>query len=468
VPGADRGLRAVRHDGEVPGGEVERHARGRLEPVDADVRESRRARFMATQAAISERRLASKVGRTIDAIVDAHDALPLEEPARVDGDRDVARSWSASRRRPRGQISNLEGSKPSCSTGSSGLDAQGHEVFAHAGGDREDPADGARSRRAIRAAAGRRGRGGSRGRRPGGRSGRARARTRPRARGRARRRTRVRRSSRRCGRSSAPAGARARTGARAARGRSSRRREPTGPRAAGRPGRRSSPTGPSRAAERARAGAARRGASSARRRARRPPRTARPGATARSLGMRAFATSERRELQRLGSSASSPRIEPVQETPLVLDLPRTGAGRRRGSAACSSHAAPRRALRLLGMLPSGRTSPPGRRGGQSRGRSMRRGDSSQDCSFVGRPRHDLPAQILHRGVDVFSRTRSRGSNRPPLARWLGALRRSSRPIRGGARASRVGGCRSVDERRYPRSCGNPLRQAHDERNAQIV
>jgi len=43
------------------------------DPVDADVRESRRARFMAKQAAISARRLASKVGRTIDAIVDAHE-----------------------------------------------------------------------------------------------------------------------------------------------------------------------------------------------------------------------------------------------------------------------------------------------------------------------------------------------------------------------------------------------------------
>ena len=48
-------------------------ANGLPDPVDADVRESRRARFMAKQAAISERRLASKVGRTIDAIVDAHE-----------------------------------------------------------------------------------------------------------------------------------------------------------------------------------------------------------------------------------------------------------------------------------------------------------------------------------------------------------------------------------------------------------
>src|SRR6188768_1450093 len=48
-------------------------ANGLPDPVDADVRESRRARFMAKQAAISERRLASKVGRTIDAIVDARE-----------------------------------------------------------------------------------------------------------------------------------------------------------------------------------------------------------------------------------------------------------------------------------------------------------------------------------------------------------------------------------------------------------
>jgi len=41
--------------------------------VDADVREARRARFMHKQAAISERRLAAKVGRTIDAIVDGHE-----------------------------------------------------------------------------------------------------------------------------------------------------------------------------------------------------------------------------------------------------------------------------------------------------------------------------------------------------------------------------------------------------------
>jgi ribosomal protein S12 methylthiotransferase len=41
--------------------------------VDPDVREARRARFMEKQAAISERRLAAKVGRTIDAIVDGHE-----------------------------------------------------------------------------------------------------------------------------------------------------------------------------------------------------------------------------------------------------------------------------------------------------------------------------------------------------------------------------------------------------------
>ena len=55
------------------------------DPVDADVRESRRARFMAKQAAISERRLASKVGRTIDAIVDAR-----ETSGRGAGKRTVA------------------------------------------------------------------------------------------------------------------------------------------------------------------------------------------------------------------------------------------------------------------------------------------------------------------------------------------------------------------------------------------
>jgi ribosomal protein S12 methylthiotransferase len=55
------------------------------DPVDAEVRESRRGRFMARQAAISERRLASKVGRTLDAIVDAH-----ETSGRGAGKRTVA------------------------------------------------------------------------------------------------------------------------------------------------------------------------------------------------------------------------------------------------------------------------------------------------------------------------------------------------------------------------------------------
>ncbi|HET9341030.1 MAG TPA: 30S ribosomal protein S12 methylthiotransferase RimO [Casimicrobiaceae bacterium] len=41
------------------------------DPIDADVREVRRARFMERQAAISARRLAAKVGRTLDVIVDA-------------------------------------------------------------------------------------------------------------------------------------------------------------------------------------------------------------------------------------------------------------------------------------------------------------------------------------------------------------------------------------------------------------
>ena len=41
------------------------------DPVDPDEREARRARFMEKQAAISARRLAAKVGRTLDVIVDA-------------------------------------------------------------------------------------------------------------------------------------------------------------------------------------------------------------------------------------------------------------------------------------------------------------------------------------------------------------------------------------------------------------
>jgi ribosomal protein S12 methylthiotransferase len=45
------------------------------------VKEERRARFMAVQARISARRLATKVGRTLDVLVD-----------RVEGDRAVARS----------------------------------------------------------------------------------------------------------------------------------------------------------------------------------------------------------------------------------------------------------------------------------------------------------------------------------------------------------------------------------------
>jgi len=49
--------------------------------VPGSVKEERRARFMAAQAVISARRLAAKVGRTLDVLVD-----------RVEGDRAVARS----------------------------------------------------------------------------------------------------------------------------------------------------------------------------------------------------------------------------------------------------------------------------------------------------------------------------------------------------------------------------------------
>jgi ribosomal protein S12 methylthiotransferase len=41
------------------------------DPVPAEIAEDRRARFMATQAQISARRLASKVGRTLTVLVDA-------------------------------------------------------------------------------------------------------------------------------------------------------------------------------------------------------------------------------------------------------------------------------------------------------------------------------------------------------------------------------------------------------------
>src|SRR5450755_4680446 len=43
------------------------------DPVPEMLREERRARFMATQAAISERRLRDKIGRTLDVLVDAHE-----------------------------------------------------------------------------------------------------------------------------------------------------------------------------------------------------------------------------------------------------------------------------------------------------------------------------------------------------------------------------------------------------------
>src|SRR5690606_25462350 len=43
------------------------------DPVDADEREARRARFMEKQAAISAARLAAKVGRTFDVLVDRVD-----------------------------------------------------------------------------------------------------------------------------------------------------------------------------------------------------------------------------------------------------------------------------------------------------------------------------------------------------------------------------------------------------------
>jgi len=60
------------------------------DPVDADVRETRRARFMEKQAAISAARLAAKVGRTIDVLVDA-----VETTGRGRSKRTVAIARSA-------------------------------------------------------------------------------------------------------------------------------------------------------------------------------------------------------------------------------------------------------------------------------------------------------------------------------------------------------------------------------------
>jgi ribosomal protein S12 methylthiotransferase len=51
------------------------------DPVPADVREDRQARFMQTQARISAARLKNKIGRTLDVLVDA-----------IDGDTAIARS----------------------------------------------------------------------------------------------------------------------------------------------------------------------------------------------------------------------------------------------------------------------------------------------------------------------------------------------------------------------------------------
>jgi len=60
------------------------------DPVDADVREARQARFMERQAAISAKRLAAKVGTTIDVLVDA-----IETSGRGRSQRTVAVARSA-------------------------------------------------------------------------------------------------------------------------------------------------------------------------------------------------------------------------------------------------------------------------------------------------------------------------------------------------------------------------------------
>src|SRR5205814_1108368 len=44
------------------------------DPVPETIKEERRARFMAAQAAVSARRLRAQVGRTIEVLVDAVDA----------------------------------------------------------------------------------------------------------------------------------------------------------------------------------------------------------------------------------------------------------------------------------------------------------------------------------------------------------------------------------------------------------
>jgi len=70
------------------------------DPVPDDVRESRRARFMAAQARISAARLAAKVGRTLDVLVDAReddvvvarsaaDAPEIDGVVRVTGSRSL-------------------------------------------------------------------------------------------------------------------------------------------------------------------------------------------------------------------------------------------------------------------------------------------------------------------------------------------------------------------------------------------
>ena len=65
------------------------------DPVPEALREERRARFMATQAAISERRLRDKIGRTLDVLVDGHEgslaiARSAADAPEIDGQVQVA------------------------------------------------------------------------------------------------------------------------------------------------------------------------------------------------------------------------------------------------------------------------------------------------------------------------------------------------------------------------------------------
>ena len=199
VARADRRLRAVGHDAHVRGRQVERHAPGGRKPSMRTLASPSRAPAQALDVARVPPAIAKRTrGRSARGVDQHVDALPLRagrrcRPPAARALEAQARARLGSRRAAR--RSGPDRARRARPAGSRRRD-RARQVLGHAAGDRDHA--GARPRAASAASAGacpRPGRGGSRGRPPGGRGARDGARIRPRARAPAPRAARARRSA---------------------------------------------------------------------------------------------------------------------------------------------------------------------------------------------------------------------------------------------------------------------------------